>query len=260
MREGAARCALDLSAAWVPAPPLTMQETILSSCTVKPVWPPLSFPRWALGTSFLDCVVPGEGTGRRTRQGPGLALCALRTGLPGAALGWEPFSSAALVSFADLPPSGSLSLPSLPFPGRSSTFPPASAGQTPLLGHHGPCLLLGDPLCPGPRLSPRAESAQVRLALPAVVPSAATLIIVVCVGFLVLMVVLGLVRIHSLHRRVSGAGGPPGASSDPKDPDLFWDDSALTIIVNPMEVSRRGGGCRQSRGAAGAHSQHADSR
>ncbi|CAD7670463.1 unnamed protein product [Nyctereutes procyonoides] len=89
------------------------------------------------------------------------------------------------------------------------------------------------------------------------VPSAATLIIVVCVGFLVLMVILGLVRIHSLHRRVSGAGGPPETSSDPKDPDLFWDDSALTIIVNPMESYQNRQAC--VAGAASGQQEDEDS-
>lgn len=66
---------------------------------------------------------------------------------------------------------------------------------------------------------------------PAVVPGAATVIIMVCVGFLVVMVILGVFRIRSIHRRGEGARGAGKESSNQ------WDDSALTIIVNPMEVS-----------------------
>lgn len=66
---------------------------------------------------------------------------------------------------------------------------------------------------------------------PAVVPGAATVIIMVCVGFLVVMVILGVFRIRSIHHRGERARGAGKESSNQ------WDDSALTIIVNPMEVS-----------------------
>ncbi|XP_071439640.1 calsyntenin-1 [Hetaerina americana] len=72
---------------------------------------------------------------------------------------------------------------------------------------------------------------------------AVTIIIVVCVGFLVFMIVLGVIRIRAAHQRAQ--------REEIADTEMAWDDSALNITVNPMDLDAQGSQSGHGKGGKG---------
>uniref|UniRef100_A0A665UZ72 Calsyntenin-2 n=1 Tax=Echeneis naucrates TaxID=173247 RepID=A0A665UZ72_ECHNA len=75
------------------------------------------------------------------------------------------------------------------------------------------------------------SSLLVLLSTPFAINSA-TVVIVVCIAALVVIVVIGVYRIHATHQE-----GSREDEDEVKDSEVDWENSALTITVNPMEVT-----------------------
>ena len=76
-------------------------------------------------------------------------------------------------------------------------------------------------------------------------------VIVACVGFVVLLVALGVARIRNAKRHSNGGapGEVPGVVVDDRQ-EMEWDNSALTITVNPMDQEVSNAEVLTSNGAA----------
>jgi ribosomal 50S subunit-recycling heat shock protein len=64
-------------------------------------------------------------------------------------------------------------------------------------------------------------------------------IIVVCVGFLMFMIILGVIRIRATHRKTQ-------IVQVEDKMEMEWDNSELNITVNPMGTRRKPPTCRKS--------------
>lgn len=56
------------------------------------------------------------------------------------------------------------------------------------------------------------------------------MIVVICVAFVGVIVILGILRIRAAHKRTA-------REELQAEVEMAWDDSALNIVVNPLDVS-----------------------